>query len=209
LGLALATGTGAARAADELAPYRALAGTSAGRALIAAARADIERYFDPSAPAPADSTIPDWPGAPTGLYVSLVRGASTRACVGSAAPLAGTLAENLRRLAPQVVASDPRRPPVRREELGGLTIVVAFAGRGDPVADPMLVRPAREGLLIMAPKGSVAFLPGEARTVSWALREARRAGVLERASDASFQRFPVVVLKEEAAPVEEDPHVPH
>ena len=209
LSILLAMGPRPARAADDLTPYRALAGTPAGHAVLAAARAAIERYFDPSAPAPADSTVPDWPGAPTGLYLSLARGASTRACVGSAAPLAGTLAENLRRLASQVVAADPRRPPVRREELGELRLTVAFAGRGEPVADPMLVRPAAQGLLVTTPKGSLAFLPGEARTVSWALREARRAGVLERASEASFQRFSVVVLKEDLLPVEEDPHASH
>jgi hypothetical protein len=60
----------------------------------------------------------------------------------------------------------------------------------------MTVAPAREGLLIVSAQGSIAFLPGEARTVSWALGEARRAGILQRSGDASFQRFPVVVLKD-------------
>jgi len=205
LALALAPAV-CASAGDELAPYRALAGTPRAGAVLAAARAAIARYFDPLAPAPADSVVPDWPGPPSGLYVSLLRGAGTRACVGSLTPLAGTLAENLRRLAPQVVSADPRRPPVRREELAALRLVVAFAGPGELIADPMLVRPGREGLLVTTPRGSVAFLPGEARTVAWALREARRIGILGRASDASFQRFAVVVLKEDLAPVEEDHH---
>ena len=62
----------------------------------------------------------------------------------------------------------------------------------------MHVRPMREGLLVRTPRGDVAFLHGEARTVSWALRQARQAGLLERAEDASFLRFDAVVLQEDA-----------
>jgi hypothetical protein len=64
----------------------------------------------------------------------------------------------------------------------------------------MQVSPAREGLLFATPAGSVAFLPGEARTVSWALREARRIGLLASPSDASYQSFSVVTLREPSAP---------
>ena len=74
---------------------------------------------------------------------------------------------------------------------------VSFAGRPEPVADPMEVAPAHEGLLITSGRGSIAFLPGEARTISWALREARRVGLLDRSGDASYQRFQVVALKDE------------
>ena len=197
--------TPVARASDDaLTPYRALPGSARGGALLAVARGAIERYFDPAAG--GDSLDFDWPGEPCGMYVSLVRGATTRACVGSLLPLGGTLRESLDRLAAQVVAADGRRPPVRREELPALRVVVAFASAGEPVADPMHVRPMREGLLVRTPRGDVAFLPGEARTVSWALREARRAGLLERTEDASFQRFDAVVLKENPKPEPEEPH---
>jgi AMMECR1 domain-containing protein len=192
--------------ADELDAYRALA-TSPGRdAVLAFTRAALREYFEndgavaTAAPATPDSLVPDWPGAPTGLFLSLTRGASTRACVGTATPLAGTLAHHLRRLAAQVLTSDPRHPPVRAEDLDTLCVNVSFAGRPEPVADPMEVAPAREGLLITSARGSIAFLPGEARTVSWALREARRVGMLDRSGDASYQRFQVVALKD-APPV--------
>src|SRR5439155_2406207 len=130
----------------------------------------------------------DWPGPPCGVYLSLARGRGTRACVGSLTPLGGTLAATLRELARRVVSDDPRHPPVRYEELDTLAVLVSFAGPPEPIADPMIVAPAREGLLIASSRGSIAFLPGEARTVSWALSEARRVGVLEHSSDASFQR---------------------
>jgi hypothetical protein len=60
----------------------------------------------------------------------------------------------------------------------------------------MTVQPALEGLLVSGPHGSVAFLPGEARTVSWALREARRIGVIADSHEATFQRFDVVTVEE-------------
>jgi AMMECR1 domain-containing protein len=201
---ALASGSFAA--ADALAPYRALPGSPRGRALLATARAAIARHFDSTAA--ADTLDFDWPGEPCGMYVSLVRGASTtRACVGSLVPLGGTLGESVERLAALAVASDGRRPPLRREELAELRVVVAFATPGEPVDDPMRVRPMRQGLLVRTPRGDVAFLPGEARTVSWALREARRAGVLGRLEEASFQRFDAVVLAESAPPEPEGEHV--
>jgi AMMECR1 domain-containing protein len=177
-----------------LAPYRTLARSPEATRLLAVARGALERHW--SGEPPDTAPAPDWPGAPTALYLSLVRGRTTRACVGSPVAPRGTLAASVRALAEAAVASDPRRPPLRRDELVGVRIVLAFAGAGEPVADPMSVDPGREGLLIGGPRGHVAFLPGEARTVAWALREARRAGVLDASASAEYFRFPVVTLAE-------------
>src|SRR5262249_3659170 len=75
-------------------------------------------------------------------------------------------------------AADARHPPIGADELPALRLIVAFAGEGAEVADPFVVDPLREGLRIECDAGSIVFLPGEARTVTWALAEARRAGVL-------------------------------
>jgi hypothetical protein len=54
----------------------------------------------------------------------------------------------------------------------------------------------REGLKIETERGAVAFLPGEARTVAWAVREARRIGVLAGPlAEARCSRFDVVTLQ--------------
>jgi AMMECR1 domain-containing protein len=181
-----------------LAPYRELARSPQARSLLAVARAALERHWSA---APVDTAhAPDWPGAPTALYLSLVRGGVTRACVGHAAPPRGSLAECVRALAEAALAADPRHPPLRRDELATLRIVLAFAGAGAPVADPMSVDPGREGLLVGGARGHLAFLPGEARTVAWALREARRAGVLDATQPAEFTRFPVVTITEPESP---------
>ena len=188
---------------DPLETCRAFARTPAANVLLAEARAAMTAHFEGSDIAMADDgriapTIA-WPAAPAAVYVSLANGRLTRACVGSAAP-GGTLRATVRELAVQVLHSDRRRLPVRREELEGLRVVVSLAGPGTPVADPMSVPLAREGLLVQSPLGSVAFLPGEARTVAYALREARRIGVLADAHDASFERFKVIAISEPPPP---------
>jgi AMMECR1 domain-containing protein len=193
---------------DALAPYRQLARTPQAARVLTYTRGAIDRVLaggdaaadsaagaaPDSSGAPPDSL--DWPGTPCGVIVSLARGATTRACVGSLTPLGGSLAGTLERLASEIVASDPRHPPLRRDELAGLRVLVAFTSTPIPVRDPMQVSPAREGLLVSTTKGTVAYLPGVARTISWALREARQAGVLDRVSEASFQRFTAVILQE-------------
>ena len=188
----------AARPDPALAPYRDLARSPASRRLLAVARAALESHW--SAVPPDTAGAPDWPGAPTALYLSLVRGGVTRACVGHPAPPRGSLAECVRALAEAALASDPRHPPLRRDELTALRVVLAFAGAGEPVADPMSVDPGREGLLVGGARGHVAFLPGEARTVAWALREARRVGVLDAGQTPEFTRFPVVTITETQSP---------
>ena len=198
-----------------LEPYRAFASSAESRELLAAARQAMEDYFRGSAPdarpegAPATHGVTaGWPGVPVGVFVSLTQGGATRACVGSAIPLGGTLAETVGSLAVQAVHADRRHPPVRRDELQQSRIVIAFAGPGEAIADPMAVQPAREGLLVITPRGTAAFLPGEARTVSWALRQARRIGVLGAAEDATYLRFQVVTLAEPAPAVERSGEMP-
>jgi AMMECR1 domain-containing protein len=198
----LVTGAG-----PTLEPYRELARSPRAAALLAVARSAMERHWDdPAGPARPPADIP-WPGAPAALYVSLVDGRRTRACVGRPTAAASTLSEAVAALAVEALQADPRHPPVRREELPRLRIVISFAGDGEAIPDPMLADPGREGFSISTPRGSVAFLPGEARTVAWALREARRAGLLEGggAAAAGYRRFPVVAVSEPEAPSRGEP----
>jgi AMMECR1 domain-containing protein len=181
-----------------LAPYQRFAESSDAPRLLALARAAIEDHWR-ERPASADTVSIDWPGAPAGVYVTLTRGRETRACVGSPAPTRAGLVETVRSLAVLALSADRRRPPVRRDELERLGIAISFTDQGEPVTDPMLVDPGREGLLVTSSRGSVAFLPGEARTIRWALDEARRAGVLKRGdASVSYRRLRVVNVAEPA-----------
>jgi AMMECR1 domain-containing protein len=156
----------------------------------------MRAHWDERAGTRATDSIP-WPAAPRGVYVSLTDGQGTRACVGSAVPYRGRLVETIRALAVQALQADRRRPPVLRDELERLRVVISFAGTPEPIDDPMEVNPAYEGLLVSSATGSVAFLPGEARTISWALREAHRIGVLRTPGESvRYSKFTVVVLAE-------------
>jgi hypothetical protein len=185
--------------ADDLGAWRELARGPAGARLLAIARASLAGEANAPAPDAAGRDAIVWPAPPAALYFTLARGAVTRSCVGEEPPHGADVAEAVRALAPQALVGDRRRAPVRRAELADLRIVLGFAGPGEPIADPMLVDPGRFGLRIATERGSVAFLPGEARTVDWALREARRIGVLSGPrSAARYFRFSVVTLSEAA-----------
>ncbi len=182
--------TSARAVAPELAPYAAYARSAAGQQLLAAVREALC-----VAAGRCDSlrtSAPDWPAAPRPLFVTLARGRVTRACLGSEQPQ-GTLCETARRVAADAMVADRRHAPIDPAELDDLRVIVAFTGADQPLADPYAVDPMREGLRIESEHGAVAFLPGEARTVAWALAEARRIGVLGAMSEARFVRFQAVV----------------
>jgi AMMECR1 domain-containing protein len=194
-------------ASPELDAYRVFVQRPEARRLLAVARNAMERYWEDARtvdPGPA------WPDAPVGVYLSLVDRAGTRACVGNSTPYRAGLSETVRTLAIESLQADRRRPPVRREELATVRVVIAFAGLGERVADPMDVDPGTEGLRVTSGSASMAFLPGEARTVSWALQEAKRVGVLKAdGHSAEFHRFAVVTLSEPIPPsLKEDPDAP-
>lgn len=192
--------------ADDLAPWRVLARGTQGLHLLAIARAALSPVDSAGVATVADSAF-EWPPPPAALYVTLARGTVTRACVGHEPPRGADVAEAVRALAAQMRLGDRRRAPVRADELPRLRLVIGFASAAEPIADPMQIDPGREGLLIESERGRVAFLPGEARTVDWALREARRIGVLSGSRGAArYFRFSVVALSEAvppAAPMED------
>jgi AMMECR1 domain-containing protein len=190
--------------------YRDFAQRPEGRRLLAVARDAMRGYWDGAQGADTSAAL-SWPGAPVGVYLSLVDASGTRACVGSTTPYRGGLPETVRALAIEVLQADRRRAPIRREEVATLRIVIAFAGSGERVSDPMEIDPGREGLRITSGSRNIAFLPGEARTVAWALREAMRVGIIsEKDENPEFHCFPVVTLSEPipSPPPEEDADAP-
>lgn len=191
--LLLATGgaTVSAASSPQLAPYAVYARGPAGERLL-----DVAREALRLAAGRADSSrvvAPDWPASPRPVFVTLARAGATRACLGRDEP-AGSLTATVREIAGDLLVADRRRPPVAPEELESLRLVIAFVGDERPLADPYALDPMREGLRIETERGAVAFLPGEARTVAWALGEARRIGILRALAEARFTRFAAVVV---------------
>jgi AmmeMemoRadiSam system protein A len=88
------------------------------------ARATIETFVRSGAetePAPlADHALP----ARAGAFVSLHTAAGLRGCIGTITPVQTTLAAEIAYNAVSAASQDPRFPPVRADELGGLEISV-------------------------------------------------------------------------------------
>ena len=189
--LLLGAGVTHAAPSPQLAPYATYARGPAGERLL-----EVAREMLCVAAGRCDSLrtmAPDWPAAPRPVFVTLSRGGATRACLGRD-EAAGSLTATVRAIASELLVADRRHPPVMPEELDPLRVTIAFLGDERPLADPYAIDPMREGLRIETERGAVAFLPGEARTVAWALGEARRIGVLRSLADARFVRFAVVVV---------------
>lgn len=79
------------------------------------------------------------PRAPSGLlagrhgaFVSLHRGGDLRGCIGTIAPTAATLAEEIVHNAIQAATADPRFPPLTAAELSGLDISVDVLHEPEP-----------------------------------------------------------------------------
>lgn len=198
LGFALWATAARGSTSPSLLPYEIYARGDAGQRLLQVAREALA-----VASGRRDSVraqAPDWPAAPRPVFLTLARGGSTRACLGRDEAM-GSLTSTVCSLAQTLLVADRRRPPVRTDELDSLRVCIAFMGDERGLVDPYSVDPMREGLRIETDQGVVAFLPGEARTVAWAIREARRIGVLRSLSDARFVRFAAVIVSGPAVPL--------
>lgn len=106
----------AAASSDALAPYAEWKRNGEAERLLSSAR-ELALHWLTSSDDPPRVDAPEWRGAPTGLFVTLMRGRSVRACVGEIRPsgetLVASLAEQCRRLA----RDDLRHSPLDRKSV--------------------------------------------------------------------------------------------
>ena len=135
------------------------------QALLALARRTLERWY-------ATETFPlPRPASPTlrrnqGAFVTLERQGELRGCIGHMAedtPLALTVA----RMAIAAALEDRRFPPVRAEELPGLTIELSVLTPFTPVAGPQAIVVGRDGVLLDKAGRRAVFLPQVAPEQGW------------------------------------------
>jgi AMMECR1 domain-containing protein len=118
--------------------------------------------------------------APAGVFVALILNGSVRGCMGTAYPMEASLLEEVASAARMAATCDPRRPPVRPEEVSRLGYCVSVVGRLRRHDPREALDPSTQGVIVRADGGRTGVvLPGEARTAAyetaWAMRE---AGVL-------------------------------
>jgi AMMECR1 domain-containing protein len=98
-------------------------------------------------------------------------------------------------------AGDPWHLPLRSRDLKTAQVQVFLVGQMSPLRSIGELQVAREGLLARRGPRSGVILPGEARTASWALREARRKAGLRPSERADLFRFSAICWREPKCPV--------
>jgi hypothetical protein len=122
-------------------------------------------------------------------FVTFFDGKRVFACFGGFSPRCSTLAEEINENIRLALKNDGRARTATAETAARAGIQITFP-RGEPqrVAGFRDIDPAREGMFVESAHNGVAFVPGEARTASWAFREAlRRLGEKDPAAVAIFR----------------------
>ncbi|MFA5645338.1 MAG: AMMECR1 domain-containing protein [Candidatus Ratteibacteria bacterium] len=130
------------------------------------------------------------------LFVTLRKGIRTRGCAGSFQPFSSSLSKELTRFAVAAAVQDRRFRPVTAKELKDLSITVAFLGDLISVSSLSHFNPLVHGLLLRKGGAEGVVLPGEAKTVSYAVRLACANAGVSDASGASFFLFPCILFSD-------------
>ena len=96
------------------------------------------------------------------------------ACSGGFRPRTADLGREVEANVRQALQMDPRAGRIDRATAMEAHVLITFPGEPRPVASPEMIDPAREGLFVENDRSGVAIVPGEAKTASWAYREALR-----------------------------------
>ncbi|HHY62728.1 MAG TPA: AMMECR1 family protein [Bacillota bacterium] len=127
-----------------------------------------------------------------GVFVTVVRNNSVRACVGSIWPRCANLAEEIAQSAREVAARDLRRPPIEPWELPTCEYAVSVVGRLERVSPDANWDPRAFGVFVRAGHRSGVILPGEALTHSKQLSWARDEAGIEPDEECEIYRFQTV-----------------
>ena len=107
-------------------------------------------------------------------FVTFFSGKRVIACSGGFLPRTPDLGREIEANVRQALHLDPRALRIDRKTAVAARILITFPGEPRPVASYHAVDPAREGLFVENDRFGVAIVPGEAKTASWAFREALR-----------------------------------
>jgi AmmeMemoRadiSam system protein A len=116
------------------------------------------------------SAVSDWPSAiltrPAGAFVSLHKGGDLRGCIGHIEPNEpiGTVVP---RCAVAACSTDPRFPPVTRDELDAIDIEISLLGWLEPIAGPEDIVVGRHGLVVERGWQRGLLLPRVATEWNW------------------------------------------
>lgn len=114
----------------------------------------------------------------SGIFVTLVKNKKVRGCYGSLTPQGSPLAAQLKEYVVGAATQDFRHHPITATELSQIAIIITFIHGVEPVSSISEIDPKTDGLLVRNGDRAAVLLPGEARTASWQVEEAKRqAGI--------------------------------
>lgn len=118
---------------------------------------------------------PPWTaGIQRACFVTFFSGRRVVACSGGFLPRTSDLGREIEANVRQALHLDPRAMRIDRKTAVAARVLITFPGEPRPVASYHAVDPARQGLFVENDRFGVAIVPGEAKTASWAFREALR-----------------------------------
>jgi Uncharacterized conserved protein len=132
----------------------------------------------------------------SGIFVTLVKSNQVRGCYGTLFPDGRDLYASIHEFVVAAATADFRHPPVRASELKDIVIVISFIGAIEPVSNISEIDPKTDGLLLRSGGHAAVLLPGEARTASWQIKEAKRQAGLQANENAELYRIHTATLYE-------------
>lgn len=129
------------------------------------------------------------------MFVSLKEEGKLRGCIGTVAPVRGSVAEEIIENAVSAAVRDPRFHAVEPEELERLVYSVDVLGETEAIDSPEELDVKRYGVVVSRGRRRGLLLPNleGVDTVEEQIDIARRkAGIPEDAEDISLERFEVV-----------------
>lgn len=138
----------------------------------------------------------EWTSRRAGVFLTLTRGSRVRACWGTLEPQRRHLAEEIVAVAHEVLTHDTRFPPVRREELPQLRLILTVVISPPQPALPAQIRPREHGVLVRCGRRSAVVLPHEGRTVRHMLTLAKQKAGISEAEPVEVYVFRVHSVQE-------------
>jgi AMMECR1 domain-containing protein len=128
-------------------------------------------------------------------FVTFFRDRRVVACFGGFTPRRTSLAEEIADNVRLALTNDPRSRGLSRETAQETGVQITFPlDQPERVADYRAIDPLREGMFVEGNGTGVAFVPGEARTASWAFRQALARLGESDPSSVRLYRFRAVAI---------------
>lgn len=133
-------------------------------------------------------------GHRAGVFVSVHKEGMLRGCIGTIAPVTGSVAEEILRNAVSAGTEDPRFPPVGKEELEALVYSVDVLGEPEPVVSAAQLDAKRYGVIVTKGRKRGLLLPDleGVDSVEEQIAIARRKAGIGEADPVTLERFEVI-----------------